>query len=183
MSITTGTTFSLECLGTIPGNSRFRTNRRNLTRFAIRMGVVAALPIVALCGVGESQAASCKAWRFDGYTEITQSDGWTMYFTSYDTKAGSQGGARATKPGPDVPLNGPITGGVGSGGRDISMHVVWQGRYTARGTLIGYGRGTYNGRIGSNGYASGTVTAGDSFGENNEASWKTTRPLVCATTA
>jgi hypothetical protein len=176
MLVTISGTFWPDCLEPIPGKRRFRTHRRYLSRIAINIGVVAvALPIVALCGAGESQAASCKVWRFDGYTEIKQSDGWTMYFTSYNTKAGSQGEARATKPGPDVPLNGPIKGGVGSGGRDISMHVDWQGRYTAKGTLLGYGSGDYNGRIRSDGYASGTVVASD----NNEARWETTRALVC----
>ena len=151
--------------------------RRCLARCAIKTGVVAvALPIVVLGGVGEAQAAPCTAWRFDGYTEIGQSDGWTMYFTSYNKYAGSQGEARATKPGPDVPLHGPISGGVGTGGQDISMHVQWIGRYTARGTHLGFGSGDYNGRILPNGKARGTVVSGD----NNEATWWTIRPLVCA---
>ncbi|MCW1820858.1 hypothetical protein A5731_07335 [Mycolicibacterium conceptionense] len=142
------------------------------------LGIAAALPIALLFGAGQSQAAACKQWRFDGYTEISQSDGWTMYFTSYNTKAGSRGEARATKPGPDVPLNGPISGGISSGGRDISMHVEWQGRYTPKGTYLGYGTGQYNGQIRSDGIAYGTVVSSD----NNEASWHTVRPLVCKAT-
>lgn len=166
MSVTMSSTFSPHSQG---------ANWRCLTRFAISIGIAAALPVVALSAAGESRAASCSAWRFDGYTEIKQSDGWTMYFTSYNKNAGSRGQARATKPGPDVPLNGPITGGVSSGGQDISMHVQWQGRYTVKGTLLGFGSGDYNGRIRPDGYARGTVVAND----NNEATWSTTRPLVC----
>lgn len=55
------------------------------------------------------------------------------------------------------------------------MHVEWQGRYTPKGTYLGYGTGQYNGQIRSNGMAYGTVVSSD----NNEASWHTVRPLVC----
>jgi hypothetical protein len=165
------------------------TNRRYLTRVAFSTGAAVALSLATLYGAGTSQARppyrlapGCESWKFDGYTEIIQDDGWTMSFTSYDTEAGSGGEARAVKGGPDVPLNGPITGGVGSAGRDINMTVDWVGHYTPGGLYVGYGHGEYRGRIGSDGYASGTVVAGDPAGIEGSvfSDWRTAGPLVCA---
>jgi hypothetical protein len=159
------------------------TNRRFLTRIAISMGAAAALPIVALCGAGVSQAQppypsapKCSSWKFDGFTELALSNGWMISFTSYGTKA--SGAVRGVRGGPDVPLTGTIKGSIGGGGRDISMHIDWRGYLTAKGNPVGYGTVDFQGRVNASGYAYGDAQGKADTRE--AATWKTTHPLLCA---
>jgi hypothetical protein len=136
-----------------------------------------ARAIIAVClsagmlaGAGPSWARPpyplapvCTNWLFNGFTQLTRSDGWVMWFIS--DNAGVPETARFNKPLPDGGFsNGPLVGGIQGTAMNIREQVTGDPVWTL-----------WAGNIDQAGNASGIIENSSTSG----VTWHTNAPLRC----
>ncbi|MDT5215878.1 MAG: hypothetical protein QOK18_4117 [Mycobacterium sp.] len=106
-------------------------------------------------------APPCGQWAFAGGTVLSQSNGWTMAFTSDGPRAQGHADAWAG----DGQLHGTVDGAIEGYSVNVSAH--WD-----NGSL-----GKYEGSVDANGFGSGVTF--DARNPSSTATWSTVRALRC----
>lgn len=138
-----------------------------MTTTATRLALFAAsaTAVGLLTGPAPAQAAGCSQWGFNGYTLLSQSNGWDVDFNS--TGKNAQGRVRAAdRNGNSATGYGTISGGTQSD-NSITLYVHWDGGSNQ----------TYSGKVDATGNATGT-TVNPTYSPD-QVPWRSLATLQC----
>jgi hypothetical protein len=142
--------------------------------------ITAMVPAMCAAGLAVSTPVHaeppCTQWRFDGYTELIQDNGWKLTFDSNDSSVKGRL-ARAIPSSNAGFMEGNMDGGI-YGDRAHMTFDSWSEPGIPSG-------GAYDGVVDADGFAHGTtydrITTDPAFtGDPSSASWRSAEPLKCA---